>query len=49
MAYIRQISPEGSKYGIVKVVPPDSWNPEFAMDTEVGIMFGIEVECAMFV
>ncbi|KZF20320.1 PHD transcription factor [Xylona heveae TC161] len=34
MEYIRKIVPEGMKYGIVKVVPPDDWNPEFAIDTE---------------
>ncbi|KAM5464693.1 hypothetical protein MauCBS54593_006784 [Microsporum audouinii] len=34
MAYIRKISPEGRKYGICKVVPPETWNPPFAIDTE---------------
>ncbi|KAF7192604.1 Lid2 complex component lid2 [Pseudocercospora fuligena] len=34
MEYMRKIAPEGSKYGIVKVVPPDSWNPTFAINTE---------------
>ncbi|UJO18457.1 Lid2 complex component lid2 [Fulvia fulva] len=34
MEYMRKIAPEGSKYGIVKVVPPDSWNPDFAINTE---------------
>jgi len=35
MEYMRSIVEEGSKYGIVKVIPPDEWNPDFAIDTEV--------------
>lgn len=34
MEYIKKIAPEGRKYGIVKVIPPDGWNPDFAIDTE---------------
>lgn len=34
MSYMRSIAKEASKYGICKIIPPDSWNPEFAVDTE---------------
>lgn len=35
LEYVKRITPEASKYGICKVIPPTSWNPDFAIDTEV--------------
>lgn len=35
MEYIRSIAPNASKFGLCKIIPPESWNPDFAIDTEV--------------
>ncbi|KAJ5176827.1 uncharacterized protein N7482_002704 [Penicillium canariense] len=34
VAYMRKIAPEGKKYGICRVIPPENWQPSFAIDTE---------------
>lgn len=36
LEYMNKIAPEASKYGICKIIPPESWTPDFAIDTEVG-------------
>ena len=38
MAYIKSIFEKASKFGICKIVPPDNWNPDFAIDTEVRLL-----------
>ncbi|KAK9457741.1 PLU-1-like protein-domain-containing protein [Dipodascopsis uninucleata] len=32
--YISKIAIEGREYGIIKVVPPDSWRPQFSLDSK---------------
>lgn len=34
IAYMQSIHEEAQQYGIVKIVPPDTWKPSFAVDTE---------------
>ena len=35
LQYIAKIREEAQHFGICKIIPPDSWNPAFAIDTEV--------------
>lgn len=34
LSYIEKISPEGEKYGIIKIVPPKGYHPQFSLKTE---------------
>jgi histone demethylase JARID1 len=35
LAYMKSIEAVGKKHGIVKIIPPESWTPDFCIDTEV--------------
>ncbi|KAI1266406.1 PLU-1-domain-containing protein [Xylariaceae sp. FL1019] len=34
LEYIRKITPDAQAFGLCKIIPPDSWNPDFAIDTQ---------------
>lgn len=34
-AYMKSIEAEGKRHGIIKIIPPETWNPDFVIDTEV--------------
>ncbi|CCG84149.1 protein of unknown function [Taphrina deformans PYCC 5710] len=34
LKYIEKIAPHAKKFGICKIIPPDDWQPEFAINTE---------------
>lgn len=34
-SYVAKISNVGKKFGMVKIIPPDSWNPPFSLDSDV--------------
>lgn len=36
--YIASISEEGSKYGIMKIIPPEGWKPNFALNINVTML-----------
>jgi hypothetical protein len=36
--YVQSIRAEAEEYGIVKIVPPKGWDPDFSLDTEVSYL-----------
>jgi histone demethylase JARID1 len=47
--YVQSIRTEAEEYGIVKIVPPKGWSPEFSLDTEVSILHRSSVCNRLFV
>ena len=43
MEYIRKIAVEGRKFGICKIIPPDAWQPDFAINTEVSTLTHLRI------
>lgn len=38
LAYISSIRAAGEKCGILKIIPPEGWKPDFSIDTEVPVL-----------
>lgn len=47
--YIKSIADEGRRFGIVKIIPPDSWNPDLAIDTEVRYCSRQHFSCPLYI
>ena len=45
LQYIQSIRKEAELYGIAKIIPPDSWTPSFAIDTEVSPRPSVQENC----
>ena len=39
MEYIKSIHDKASKFGICKIIPPQGWDPDFAIDLSVCFTF----------
>lgn len=46
LTYIEKIADHARKYGICKIIPPEGWQPDFAIDTEVSASIKASIDLA---
>lgn len=52
LAYIASISAVGSTFGIIKIIPPKKWKPDFSLDPQVSfpsLMINLRISLLLLV